>query len=70
MSPVAVLRRRRAVAHYADTLHTRLRLAETVAELHGRARPLLAAGRPDLAAGYLDEAEVLAEAAGAPLPSL
>lgn len=70
MSPVAVLRRRRAVARYADRLRTRTRLAESAAVLTDAARPYLDAGRPDLAQPYLDEAEVLAEAAREPLPAL
>lgn len=70
MSPVATLRRRRAIAHYADTLRMRTALADTAAELRGRAAPHLAAGRPELAQPYLDEAEVLAEAARVPLPTL
>jgi hypothetical protein len=70
VSPTAALRRRRAIAHYADSRRTRTRLADTAAELTSRAQPYLDAGRPDLAQPYLDEAEVLAEAAGAPLPRL
>jgi hypothetical protein len=70
VSPAATLRRRRAIASYADTLRTRTILADTVAELRALARPLLDAGRPELAQPYLDEAEVLAEAAGAPMPTV
>lgn len=39
-----------------------LAVAETVAELRGRAAPLLAEGRPDLAAPFLESAELFESA--------
>lgn len=64
MSPVAILRHRRAAARHAEAVRTAAWLADTAAELRGRAVPFLAVGRLDLATPYLDEAEALAEIAG------
>lgn len=70
VSPTAALARRRAIARNADARRTRGSLADTAAELRGRAQPYLDAGRPELAEPYLDEADLMAEAARTPLPML
>lgn len=69
MSPAATLARRRSLARRADTRRTRGSFADTAAELRGRAQPYLDAGRPDLAAGYLDEAALFDLASTGPLGS-
>lgn len=68
-SPAAVLRRRRAIARYADRRHANDRLRSVGGDLRRAAQPMLDAGRPDLAQPYLDEAELF-ESAAQPLPSL
>lgn len=69
MSPAAVLRRRRAVARYADRLRVNDGLFDAGRDLRRRAQVQLNAGRPDLAQPYLDEAELF-ESAAQPLPGL
>lgn len=70
MSPAATLRRRRVDARHAEQARTRQAIARTAAELRGHAIVLTASGRRDLAQPYLDEAQVLAEAAGDPARTL
>lgn len=63
---VALVRRRRAVAAAADTLRTNDAVYGTARVLRREAQTYLNAGRPDLAAPYLDEAELWESAAARP----
>lgn len=66
MTLVEVLRRRRAVADQEDLLRTNDVLYGTARELRREAQVYLNAGRPDLAAPYVEEAEWWESAAQRP----
>ena len=63
VSVVEVLHHRRALARSAARMRRRVDLFSVARDLRREAQPFLDRGRPDLAAPYVEEAEVLEEAA-------
>lgn len=64
MSGVAdLLARRRAVQQHQHALRTNDSLFESARELRRRAQPYISNGHPELAAPYLEEAELFEDAA-------
>jgi hypothetical protein len=69
MTAAELIRRRRAVRTHRDALRTNDALWDTARDFRRRAQEQINAGRPELAAPYLDEARLF-EGAAQTVPGL